>query len=136
MKNRKILSYVLAALLAVFGLSTLFMSTSIFLDLFNVREQEGNYVLLVVWANWLCSVLYLAAVYGFIKRKKWTLPLLLISTVILLLASIGLLIHINYGGLYETKTPFALVFRAVVTLVFALMAWITINKQGKRTLAG
>ena len=131
MKNRRTLRYILAALLALFGLSTLFMSTSIFLDLFNVREQEGNYVLLVVWANWLCSLLYLAAAYGFIKRKRWTLPLLLWSTGLLLFAFTGLLIHINSGGLYETKTIRALVFRTVVTLIFALMAWITINKQGK-----
>ena len=135
MKNRKTLRYILAALLALFGLSTLFMSTSIFLDLFNVREQEGNYVLLVVWANWLCSLLYLPAVYGFIKRKRWTLPLLLASTGVLLFAFIGLLVHINSGGVYETKTIGALIFRAVVTLIFALMAWIIINKQRNITVA-
>lgn len=132
MKNRKTLPYILAALLAIFGLSTLFMSSSIFLDLFNIREQEGNYVLGVVWANWLCSVLYLVAAYGFIKRKRWTLGLLLVSTGVLLLAFVGLLIHINSGGLYETKTIGALVFRAVVTLIFALMAWITINKKERK----
>ncbi|MDY0343480.1 MAG: hypothetical protein RBR28_07900 [Lentimicrobium sp.] len=135
MKNRKVLPYILAALLAVFGLSTLFMSTSIFLDLFNVREQEGNYVLGVVWANWLCSLLYLPAVYGFIKRKRWTLPLLLASTAVLLFAFVGLLFYINSGGLYETKTIVALIFRTVVTLIFALMAWIGINKKGKKTVA-
>lgn len=134
MKNRKTLRYILAALLAIFGLSTLFMSTSIFLDLFNVREQEGNYVLLVVWANWLCSILYLPAVYGFIKRKRWTLGLLLVSVGILLLASIGFFLHINSGGLYETKTIGALIFRAVVTLIFALMAWNSINKKEKTTV--
>ncbi len=135
MKNRKVLPYILAALLAVFGLSTLFMSTSIFLDLFNVREQEGNYVLGVVWANWLCSLLYLPAAYGFIKRKRWTLPLLLASTAVLLFAFVGLLFYINSGGLYETKTIVALIFRTVVTLIFALMAWIGINKKGKKTVA-
>lgn len=132
MKNRKVLPYILAALLAIFGLSTLFMSSSIFLDLFNVREQEGNYVLLVVWANWLCSLLYLVAAYGFIKRKLWTLGLLLASTGVLVLAFAGLLIHINSGGLYETKTIGALIFRTVVTLIFALMAWIGINKKGRK----
>lgn len=131
MRNRKILPYILAALLAVFGLSTLYMSTAIILDLFNVREQEGNYVLLVVWANLLCSVLYLAAALGFIKGKRWTLPLLLVSIGVLLVASIGFFLHINSGGLYLTKTIGALIFRAVVTLIFALMAWTTINKKRK-----
>jgi hypothetical protein len=131
MKNMKILPYFIAALLAIFGLITLFLSSSVILDLFNVREQEGNYVLLVVWANWLCSVLYLVAAYGFINRKRWTPGLLLASTVVLLLAYAGLLIHINSGGLYETKTIGALIFRAVVTLIFALMAWLIINKKEK-----
>ena len=135
MKNRKILPYILAALLVVFGLSTLYMSTAIILDLFNVREQQGNYVVLVIWANWLCSVLYLSAAYGFIKGKRWTMSLLLVSTGVLFLASIGFFLHINSGGLYLNKTIGALIFRAVVTLIFALMAWITINKKGKRKVA-
>ena len=132
MKNKKTLPYILAALLAVFGIITLFLSSAVIFDLFNIREQEGNYVLMVVWANWLCSLLYLVAAYGFIKRKLWTLGLLLASTGVLVLAFAGLLIHINTGGLYETKTIGALIFRAVVTLVFALMAWLTINKKGRK----
>jgi hypothetical protein len=133
MKNKKTLPYILAVLLAVFGIITLFLSSAVILDLFNVREQEGNYVLIVVWANWLCSLLYVLAAYGFIKRKQWTLGLLLASTGVLLFAFAGLLIHINTGGLYETKTIGALIFRAVVTLVFALMAWLIINKKAKTT---
>ncbi|HAH59528.1 MAG TPA: hypothetical protein DCL86_15400 [Bacteroidales bacterium] len=132
MKNRKITSTILGALLFVFGLITLFLSSAIFLDLFNVREQEGNYVLLVVWANWLCSLLYLIAAYGFIKRKPWTFGLLLASTGILVLAFAGLLIHINSGGLYETKTIGALIFRTVITLIFALLAWTGIKKRERK----
>ena len=131
MKNKKILLNILAISLAAFGLATLFMSSSIFLDLFNIRQQEGNYVLLVVWANWICSLLYLGAAYGFIRQKTWAAGLLFLSAGILLIAIIGLMAHINSGGLYETKTIFALIFRILLTLGFAFAARWLINSKEK-----
>jgi hypothetical protein len=55
--------------------------------------------------------------------------LLGISTLILIVAFIGLKIHANSGGIYETKTIGAMIFRIAVTLVFAIIAFFTINKQ-------
>ena len=60
----------LAFLLAVFGLLTLFLSTSIIFDLFNIRTREGHYVPFVVVANFISSLLYLLAAYGFFQKKK------------------------------------------------------------------
>jgi hydrogenase-4 membrane subunit HyfE len=97
--------------------------------LFGIRAKEGNYVLFVVWSNFISSIIYLLAAYGFIKSKKWTATLLGISTVILLAAFIALKIHANSGGIYETKTIGAMIFRIAVTLVFTLIAFFTINKQ-------
>jgi hypothetical protein len=37
---------IIAVLLAFFALLTLFLSTSIIFDLFDIREREGNYVFL------------------------------------------------------------------------------------------
>ena len=48
---------------------------------------------------------------------------------ILIAAFIGLKIHANSGGVYETKTIGAMIFRIAVTLVFAIIAFFTINKQ-------
>lgn len=126
---KKILLYVLAIILAGFGLLTLFLSTSVIFDLFGIRANEGNYVLFVVWSNFISSILYLFAAYGFIKNKKWTVTLLGISTLILIAAFIGLNIHISSGGIYETKTVGAMIFRISVTLVFSLLAYFTINKS-------
>src|SRR3989339_293423 len=125
---RKALPYLLASILAAFGLLTLFLSTSVIFDLFGVRAKEGNYVLFVVWANFISSLLYLFAAYGFIESKKWTAPLLGISVIVLLLAFVGLFIHINAGGIYETKTIGAMAFRTTVTLVFSALAYFTITK--------
>lgn len=87
---KKYIPYTLAFILAGFGLLTLFLSTSVIFDLFGIRAKEGNYVLFVVWSNFISSILYLSAAYGFIKGNKWTASLLGISTLILIAAFIGL----------------------------------------------
>ena len=116
-----------AIVLTFFGLVTLFLSSSVIFDLFGVRAKEGNYVLFVVWANFLSSILYLFAAYGFIKIKKWTIHLLGVSAILLIIAFIGLMIHINSGGIYETKTIGAMIFRITLTLVFSIMAYFSIT---------
>ncbi len=128
---KRVLPVSLAALLTAFGLLTLFLSSSVIFDLFGIRAKEGNYVLLVVWANFLSSILYLVAAYGFVKSRKWTIKPLGISAIILVLAFAGLLIHINSGGIYETKTLGAMLFRILVTAVFAALAYILILKNNK-----
>ncbi len=126
---KKYLPYLLAAILTGFGLLTLFLSTSVIFDLFGIRAKEGNYVLFVVWSNFISSFLYLLAAYGFIKNKKWTATLLGISTLILIAAFIGLKIHVSSGGIYETKTIGAMIFRIAVTFVFTIIAYFTIIRK-------
>lgn len=128
---KRVLPVSLAALLTAFGLLTLFLSSSVIFDLFGIRAKEGNYVLLVVWANFLSSILYLVAAYGFVKSRQWTIKPLGISAIILVLAFAGLLIHINSGGIYETKTIGAMLFRIAVTAVFAALAYVLILKNNK-----
>ena len=117
------------AVIAIFGLLTLFLSTSVIFDLFGIRAKEGNYVLFVVWANWISSWLYLFSAYGFFSIKKWTALVLGFSTLILIIAFIGLSIHVSSGGIYETKTIGAMIFRIALTLVFALIAYFSIIKK-------
>ena len=125
---KKYVLYTSAVILAAFGLLTLFLSTSVIFDLFGIREKEGNYVLFVVLSNFISSILYLFAAYGFIKNKKWTATLLGISTLILIAAFVGLKIHASSGGIYATKTIGAMIFRIAVTLVIASIAYFTINR--------
>ena len=117
--------------LAAFGLLTLFLSTSIIFDLFGIRAKEGNYVLFVVWTNFICSLLYLFAAYGFIKAEKWTVLLLGLAIIILISTFIIFKIYIYSGGIYETKTVGALIFRIITTLVFVVLAYFTISKKYK-----
>lgn len=128
---KKIFAYFPVLLLIAFALLTLFMSSSVLFDWFGIREKEGNYVLFVVWANFVSSILYLVAAYGFLKQKKVTFNILSLSALILILAFVGLFIHINSGGLYETKTIGAMIFRIIVTLAFAFLAYLKFIKNEK-----
>lgn len=125
----KIVLSLVVLVLVFFGLLTLFLSSSIIFDLFGIREKEGNYVLFIVWTNFICSLIYLSSVYGFIKRKKWTFPLLVISLAILMIVFLWFLEYINSGGLYETKTIGAMIFRILMTFGFTSAAYYFIKKR-------
>lgn len=128
---KKYILYAAAVVLAGFGLLTLFLSTSVIFDLFNIREKEGNYVLFIVWSNFIGSFLYLISAYGLFTAKNWTYKTLGISTIILTIAFIGFLFYIQSGGIHENKTVGAMVFRIALTFSFTLFAWFTINKNRK-----
>lgn len=128
---KKIIKYITVIALLGFGLLTLFLSSSVIFDWFGIREKEGNYVLFIVWANFISSVIYLAAVYGFIKSKSWTTKLLSSSIAILVVAFLGLLLHISNGGIYEIKTVKAMVFRTSITILFTFSSYYTITNDDK-----
>jgi len=122
MKSEYITKFI-AVLITVFALMTFFLTTSIFFDLFGVREREGHYVLFVVIANFICSLFYFPAIYGFWKSRRWTKHLLLISMAILVTTFIAFMIYIGNGGLHEQKTIGALTFRIVITCFFWVVSY-------------
>ncbi len=125
---KKAIPTLFATFLTVFGLLTLFLSTSIIFDLFEIRAKEGQYVPFVVWANFISAFCYLFGAYGFFNGKKWTTSVLSFSAIILIAAFVGLLIHINLGGLFETKTISALTFRLSFTLFFTGISYFTLSR--------
>lgn len=128
--KQKIIVNITGAVIAFFGILTLFMSTSVIFGLFDIREKEGNYVLFVVVANFICAFLYLAAAYGFFTRQKWTTMILNLSVAVLVITFIGLGIHIFSGGIYEYKTVVAMIFRTFLTVGFAFISFNYISKRG------
>ena len=126
---KKVILYLVVAVLTGFGLLTIFLSTSVIFDLFDIRTKEGNYVLFVVWSNFISSFIYLISVYGLLSSKNWTFRALGLATLILTIAFVGFLFYIQSGGIHETKTISAMVFRIFLTLGFTLFAYFTINKK-------
>ena len=127
MKNKIVI--ISATVLSLFALLTLFMSGSVIFDLFGIRENEGNYVLFIVVTNFVAGFLYLLSAYGMFTTKPWAFRLLLIITGMLIVVFLGLMIHINLGGIYEAQTIKAMIFRISLTAVFAGIAWRDISKN-------
>ena len=126
-----IYKYIPISVLTAFALLTLFLSSSVILDLFEIREKEGNYVLFVVWANFISSILYLIAAYNWYRLKPFSVYALLTSLFILITAQIALHAHIDGGGVYEEKTVKAMFFRIGVTAIFTIWSYLAM-KRNKR----
>lgn len=124
----KIILNITGVIVAFFGIVSLFMSSSVIFGLFDIRVKEGNYVMFVAVANFVCAFLYIVAAYGFFTRQKWTVVVLIFSLGILVIAFISLGIHIYSGGLYEHKTVVAMIFIMLLTLGLALVSFKYISK--------
>ncbi len=129
---KPITSTIFTTVLGVFGLVTLFMSTSVIFNLFNIRAHQGHYVLFVVWANFFSGLLFIAATFAFWKRKAWARVPLIVSLALLVVTFVGLVIYIITGGAYETKTIAAMIFRIAVNGVL-LWATYSLSRQGRVT---
>ncbi|KAA3622318.1 MAG: hypothetical protein DWP94_08590 [Flavobacterium sp.] len=125
---KKNVRIVAAIFLMVFGLLTLFLSSSILFDWFGLRAKEGDYVQFIVVTNFSCSFLYLVAAYGLFIKKAWVYQLLWIALILLVIGIVGLMVHIYSGNLYETRTVGAMIFRIVLTIGFLILAKKTLNQ--------
>lgn len=123
MKKDRTLRHILVTVLLLFGALTLFLSTSVIFDLFDMRAREGNYVPVVVWANLAAGYLYVMGAYGLLARKRWTLNVLFMAVLVLVGAGIAFAWHVHSGGVYEQKTIGALTFRVLFSLALYIGAY-------------
>lgn len=132
---QKTLRIILPIFLIVFGGLSVFLTTSVILDLFGIREKEGNYVLFIVYTNLICGIIYLYSAYlQIMKRFLLARNLLIVAGLILVVGFLGLLIYVQNGGIHEPKTIKAMVFRIVFTaLLSGLTGWIHKNNFHKNT---
>ena len=122
MKTRKPARIGLGLAIIAFGMLTLFLSTSVLLDLFGIRERESPYVPAVVVANLIASLLYLPAGAGLLMQRRWSSVLLAAAVAVLLVGGLLLALHINSGGVYRTAIIGALTFRTLLTAAFYFIA--------------
>lgn len=120
----KIIKIIHTFLLSLIGVVSLLMTISIVFDLFGVREKEGNYVLFIVYANMICSLLYILSAFLNWKNPKLGRNILLFASLILIVAFVEFFIYIKKGGIYEQKTIYAMTFRTIFTI---LMVYISIK---------
>lgn len=122
MKTKLLFSVAAPVIIITFGLTTLFISSSILFDWFDIKTKEGYFVLFFVLINFICSILYLTASYGLIKKKQWTIKLLLAALILLSIAFVCLINHIIMGSPYEANTVGTIIFRIGITVGFIVIA--------------
>lgn len=122
--SRKIIRFSLITAMGFISFVTLFLTLSIFFDLFGIREKEGNYVPMVVLANFISMIFYLIALWGLLMWKKWVPKVLLINLIFLVGGFIALFLHIYIGGLYEDKTINAMIFRISIAAIFWVVSYL------------
>ena len=119
MNKKKTYRNIIAGILIIFALVTIFMSSSVLFDWFGIRANQGHYVPFVVKSNLTAGFLYLVAAYGFLNSKKWASWAMLSIALLLFYALALFYLHMHSGGPYETRTLGVLIFRILFTLVFA-----------------
>lgn len=102
------------------------------MDWFGIREREGNYVQFIAVTNFLCAWLYLIAVYGMLHSYQWASRILGGACFLLAVGFIALLVYIDRGGVYETKTVGAMIFRFIVTALFTALAYYLFKKKNNK----
>lgn len=129
MKTKQVIRTITLTGLILFTTITLFLSASILLDVFGISEQQGHYVPLVIWSNFLSGCLYTLSLIGLFSHKRWSIIPMILALFILVGAFIGLFTHILNGGQFENKTIIALFLRIILTLFFALGTYVTTKPQ-------
>jgi hypothetical protein len=128
---RRYLIIILAAVLTIVGVVSMFMTFSVIFDLFDIRKQEGNYIPMVVYGNFICSFLYLIAAWYIYKENDLSTIYLIFSVLLLLVTYAFMLYHIQSGRPYEMRTVFAMLGRTSLTIVYAAIAWYLFSRVRK-----
>lgn len=129
---KKYIKIITVVFLFAFGGLTVFLTSSVLLDLFGIRQKEGNFVPFIVWINLVSGIAYIVSAVGIIKNAKWSFPLLLMNVVLLVVGIVALYFHIQAGGLYKIETVKGMVFRVVSTSLTTYAAYYLINKQSNK----
>lgn len=114
---------ILAAIAVIFGLLTIKSGGQVLFGGVSYQEAAGNYVLFVLWFNFLAGFVYLAAGAGIWMRLRWAVWLSLLIAIATIIVFIIFGIHILNGGEYETRTIAAMSLRSVVWILIYIFSY-------------
>lgn len=129
MNTSKIAKYAVGLALLIFALATLSISSAVLFDWFKMQDKQGDYVPFIVGVNFICGLLYLAAGYGVLRLKRWSMIILIGVLIILFSAQIALALHIDSGGKFEFKTIGAMIVRFLSTLGFLILTYFILKRK-------
>jgi len=128
--ERSIRIWIITATAVVFGLLTIKSGGSVLFVDGPFREDAGNYVLFVVWFNFLAGFAYLIAGGGLWMQKHWAVWVSIFIVVATLVVFAILGIHILKGEEYEARTIAAMSFRTIVWALIAMFAYRKTIRKG------
>jgi len=114
---------VVTGIAIVFGLLTIKSGGQVLFGGSIYQKAAGNYVLFVVWFNFLAGFMYLVAGVGIWMRLRWAvwLSLLIAISTIIVFSILGM--HILNGGGYETRTVAAMSLRSIVWISISIFSY-------------
>lgn len=121
--DKTIVIWILTVIAILFGLLTIKSGGQVLFGGNSYQKAAGNYVLFVVWFNFLAGFVYLVAGAGIWARQRWAvwLSLLIVIATIIVFAFFGL--HILEGGEYETRTVAAMSLRSLVWISIFIFSY-------------
>ena len=116
----------ISVLAIAFGLITLKEGGTVLFGGEMARAAAGHYVPFVLWFNFLAGFAYIISGAGLWWRQRWAVWLAIAIAASTVLVFAAFLFHIGFGGAWEQRTFFAMIFRGVV--------WIAIAEISRRRL--
>lgn len=120
---------ILTVIAVLFGVLTIKSGGQVLFGETLYQKAAGNYVLFVVWFNFLAGFLYIAAGAGIWMRRRWGVwsSLFIAIATIIIFAVFG--VHILEGGAYETRTVAAMCLRSLVWVSISIFSYRGIIRQ-------
>lgn len=112
----------LAVAAFAFGTLTIFSAGSVLFGPDDAREGAGDYVLFIVWFNFLAGFAYVVAAIGLWTKSGWAAHLATLIAAATVLAAIGFALVVFSGAAYEIRTIGALAIRFVFWATIAAIA--------------
>lgn len=112
--KKSLLRYILMGVVLVFGVATIKSGGDVLFWNSAARQNAGQFVAFVVWANFILGFFYVACAFVIALKPQFAVKFaaaILIAT-LAVFAALG--IHIFIGGAYEARTIAAMALRTVV----------------------
>lgn len=106
-----------------FGLLTIKEGGTILFGDEAARAAVGNYVLFVLWFNFLAGFAYVVAGAGLWLRQRWAvwLAIAIAAATFFTFAALGE--YVDSGAAYEQRTVIAMSLRTLVWVMISTIAW-------------
>jgi len=121
-KKRILMIWPVTMLAIVFGIMTIISSSAVLFIDGAARLAAGDYVVFVVWFNFLAGFFYVISGIGLWLEKIWAARLAIIIAALTVGVFIAFGIHIVMDGRYEMRTVIAMTFRSLIWITIAAIA--------------